>query len=203
MRHIAKCTKIQAGNLLDYGCGKANFVSCNSILFPQWSFYGYDFNKKIKTGKGLAKIYQAPNIKKTKLPKQSFDVVTLVETIEHFTKLTEEIKNIQAYLKKDGFLYIETGNQESIAAKLMGKRHRYYEIYHTVYFSIKTIKSFLEKNGFKIIKISDYPTNRDLKSMRQLGYAVFLRNLLMYSAGLVRLNNFSITGGMSILAQKQ
>ena len=203
IRYIQKITNLKKARLLDYGCGKAYFIRNSNKIVPSWDFYGYDFNKNIKKIQEKVKIYYAENISKTPIKKNYFDIVTFNEVIEHFIEPKEEIKKISHYIKKGGHIYIETGNQESLIAKIKGKKHYYYDIYHTSYFSIKTIKKLLNENGFEIVKINDYPLNYDLLRLHQkFNLKCFIRGIIYWILSKIKIRNFAITGGMSVLAKK-
>lgn len=119
--------------LLDYGCGHGLFVQ-----FLQ--------DKKIKaTG------YDPYNEKFSKKPIVNFyNIVTLIEVIEHTTEPYSEIDEIWNYLKPGGTLFIET----SFVDWMMIPDDPYIapELGHSTIFSHRGLDLLLVKKKFKIAK---------------------------------------------------
>ncbi len=89
--------------------------------------------------------------------KEFFDVVVLLDVLEHLTNQNEILKNINKVLKRGGFLVLTLPNIDSYEFKLCGK---YWEWLsppaHLFYYSPKTIKKMLEKHGFEVIYLETY-----------------------------------------------
>lgn len=87
-----------------------------------------------------------------KLPKNSFDVVVLLDVLEHLPKNTEEktLKKIYGLLKRGGYFMITTPSSHPIsilldpAFFLIGHRH----------YSEKELRIFLKKSNFEILDFS-------------------------------------------------
>ena len=84
---------------------------------------------------------------------QLFDVITLWDVIEHVESPLELIKSSMKYLKKGGWLVIETGNYKSGVRVEGKKRHWIYQLDHRWYFSPESMNILLEECGFKHIEI--------------------------------------------------
>jgi 2-polyprenyl-3-methyl-5-hydroxy-6-metoxy-1,4-benzoquinol methylase len=201
MRHIVKKTGLKSGKLLDFGCGNGEFIKENKKMFPKWNFYGYDFNESAeKTSKNT---WLGPSITSTKLEKGSFDVITMFEVVEHFTELHKTFEEISSYIKKGGYIYIETGNNASLISRIKKDKHFYYDIYHTIYFSRKTIRKLLEDKGFRIVDMSDDVLNGYLYMFRKNKNPVLLvKGVAYWFLSKLKIGNFAVTGGMAVLAQK-
>jgi 2-polyprenyl-3-methyl-5-hydroxy-6-metoxy-1,4-benzoquinol methylase len=90
------------------------------------------------------------------IPKgQLFDVITLWDVIEHVDAPLELIKSAKEYLKKGGWLVIETGNYKSADRVIGGINHWMYQLDHRWYFSPDSMEYLLKECGFESITLSD------------------------------------------------
>lgn len=86
------------------------------------------------------------------IEKESFDVVSMLDVLEHFKNPFDELKKASEILKKDGLLIINTPNGESFISKfLKTKWHLVVPPEHLFYFSPKNLKMFLESIGFEVV----------------------------------------------------
>jgi ubiquinone/menaquinone biosynthesis C-methylase UbiE len=87
---------------------------------------------------------------------ESFDVITMWETINHVTDPLGILKNCRKLLKTGGVLALNVGDASSWMAHLMGRY--WYQVtppVHIHYFTPGTMKYVLEKTGFRLLSI-DY-----------------------------------------------
>lgn len=84
----------------------------------------------------------------------SFDLITLVHTLEHIKNPSEILKNLRETLVSNGLLYVEVPNifkpKSSFYTSFFGTPHLYV-------FSINSLKRLLSKNGFTVIAQGDLP----------------------------------------------
>jgi len=156
-RDLAEIEKIKRnkGKILDIGCGAGFFLKAAKdkgwyefgVELSKWA---YNYCKK----EGL-NVYNT-SIEDAKFPKNFFDVITLWDVIEHIENPTVLLENVNALLKKDGILVLNTPDIGSLSAKIMGKNWLNLMAMHIFYFDRKTIKLILNKTGFDIIKIKSY-----------------------------------------------
>jgi len=145
------------GNFLDIGCAAGYLLDV--ARENGWETYGVEISKEagIFAREKLKLEVFVGTIQKAKFPANFFDVVTMIDTIEHMTDPKSELKEAARVLKKSGLLVIDTPNISSLGFKIFGKGWRFMvpEV-HLWYFSPKTITLMLEETGFKNIKIT-YP----------------------------------------------
>lgn len=84
-----------------------------------------------------------------------FDVITLWDVIEHADKPVELIKNAKKYLRKNGWIIIETGNYKSADRIMKGESHWIYQLDHRWYFSPSSMEKLLSDCGFENITLSN------------------------------------------------
>jgi SAM-dependent methyltransferase len=83
-----------------------------------------------------------------------YDVVTLIDVIEHVSAPLEMIRSAALLLKPAGIIVIITPDVQSIAARLMGWKWWHYRIAHIGYFSKSNLELILSNNGFHTLSIS-------------------------------------------------
>jgi 2-polyprenyl-3-methyl-5-hydroxy-6-metoxy-1,4-benzoquinol methylase len=85
------------------------------------------------------------------LASKKFDVVTMWDVIEHVADPSGEISKAYQLLEPGGWLVVHTMDISSLMAKLMGPRWPWLMDMHIHYFSQKTLRKMLEKNGFEVV----------------------------------------------------
>ncbi len=83
---------------------------------------------------------------------QSFDVVTMLDVLEHMTEPFTELLEVKRILKSGGLLVVNAPNGQSFLAKVLKtKWHLVLPPEHLFYFSPKNLSMFLEANGFETV----------------------------------------------------
>lgn len=152
---LKRLQNLKFESLLDVGCGDGKFLYEAQKYFPQKRFTGLDLSKRaIAYTKALNPNieYVHGNITDTSLLSEKFDIITLVETLEHIPidKIKSFIKGIDYYLKKDGFLII------TVPSKNIAVQPKHYQ-----HFDVKTLANtlsplFVIKERYFINKISSW-----------------------------------------------
>ncbi|MBF0380281.1 MAG: class I SAM-dependent methyltransferase [Magnetococcales bacterium] len=88
--------------------------------------------------------------------KESFDIITLWDVIEHLTNPGAVIDHINSLLKKDGILVVNYPDHDSWARRIFASKWPFFLSVHLFYFTPRTITSFLGKHGFEVVEISPY-----------------------------------------------
>ncbi|VVB86552.1 Ubiquinone biosynthesis O-methyltransferase [uncultured archaeon] len=145
----------QHGRILDIGCGNGDFLS---VFSPEeWELYGIEPNP---VGYNLTRRRTKINtlnetLAGCKFPDNFFDVITLWHVLEHIYEPNEELKEIGRILKDDGILVVSVPNINSLGFKL-GKKHWLHldSPRHLHHYNPETIDKIVNKNGFKIFKMT-------------------------------------------------
>lgn len=158
--------KSEKGRLLDIGCGLGIFLHMAKI--EGWVPCGIDISPyavQYAREKFDLEVYNKGELKEAEFPPNSFDVVTLWDSLEHLPDPLGQLKEIHRILKDDGLIMLNIPNEASllrIMAKLLyeitkGKLtypvRKLYHIYHIYYFDPRTVKNLLEKGGFEIVSV--------------------------------------------------
>jgi len=140
--------------LLDVGCGAGFFLKAAEEIgweaegveiSPVASDYAQEIVKvKVLEGK----------LEDLGLPAERFDLVVLIETIEHLMHPLETLKEINRILKKEGILIICTPDYKSLSRLFLGKNWAVLspEEHFTV-FTQKTLFRTLQKEKFCVLGI--------------------------------------------------
>ncbi len=97
---------------------------------------------------------------------QNIDIFCMFDVIEHLVDPKKIISFIGNNTKKNSYLFITTGDINSLNAKINGKNWRLiHPPSHIHYFNKKTITLLLENNGFEVISIKSCGYYRNLNFM--------------------------------------
>ncbi len=153
-RNIEKYKKTR--RLLDIGCATGLFLNVAKKF--GWEVYGVEPSK---WGVDFAKKEYGLDIfngtlEEAKFQERFFDVISLLDVLEHVTHPKSLLKRVFSLLKKDGLLCIVTPNIESFIAKLLKEKWWHVRQAHLFYFSLKTLQNLLSQTGFKAVEIRSY-----------------------------------------------
>ncbi|MDO8619148.1 MAG: class I SAM-dependent methyltransferase [Candidatus Daviesbacteria bacterium] len=152
---IQRIRKYQdGGKLLEIGCAHGYFLKSAQKYYQ---CFGIDLNPEVTavTKKNTnAKIFTGDFLTQ-KFPKNYFDIVCMFDTIEHLKYPEKYLKKVNEILKPNGFIVIETGDIDSLVAKLQGKGWRLIMLPdHLQYFSKSSLIKLLTNSGFKIRQVN-------------------------------------------------
>lgn len=87
-----------------------------------------------------------------KLNQDQFDVITLLDVLEHFKDPVKELLEAKRILKKGGLLVVNSPNGQSLLSRLFrSKWHLVLPPEHLFYFSPENLSAFMKKNGFEVL----------------------------------------------------
>jgi 2-polyprenyl-3-methyl-5-hydroxy-6-metoxy-1,4-benzoquinol methylase len=89
---------------------------------------------------------------------RSFDVVSMMDVIEHLHDPWETVDGAARVLRPGGVLLVTTMDSDSVVSRILGPRledfRRTRE--HLYFFSRKTLAALLEKSGFEVLGVESY-----------------------------------------------
>jgi len=98
-----------------------------------------------------------------------FDAVTMFDVMEHLSKPTFALQEVNRILKSNGILYISTLNFDGIGRRLNTLEWRLLSPPgHMSYFSKKTLLSALKSKGFSIIKTRCFGLATNNKKLQRI-----------------------------------
>lgn len=157
IRSVKKYRK--KGRLLDLGCGTGNFLW--EMKKRGFEVHGVDPSSQAceLARQRLENIFNS-ELEEHHFPDNYFDVITLWHVFEHLLNPNITLKEIHRILKKDGILILETPNIDSLSFKAFRKNCFHLDIpRHLYHWSPKTIREILNRNKFRVFKVSYFSLN--------------------------------------------
>ena len=147
------------GKLLDVGCGGGRFL--NRMKKRGWEVEGIDFDEQA-THKVTARYRintHNGDLTQCALPANSFDVVTMSQTIEHLYDPIATLRESLRILKPGGLLVMTTPNVNSIGADEFGAFWRGWEApRHLHMFSVESLQRLTQRAEFEVTEARTYST---------------------------------------------
>lgn len=151
LEHVERI--IKGGNLLDVGCGDGPLFRLAD--HSKWKMYGLDVSAKAYEyhKKNPLVHFHYGTIESAPYEDSFFDAVFSFDAIEHVKDPMSFLKSIAGVTKTNGILCLNTVNINSkIAKQEKDKWVQFTPPGHLYYFSPKTIRMYLERSGFKVLK---------------------------------------------------
>lgn len=110
--------------------------------------------------------------------KKKYDVIIMMDVLEHFKEPLKNLKKAESLLKKDGILVIQTPNYKSLMAKICRFWAWWMVEEHKFFFSPKSIRKILAKSGFEQKFLLTYEDLHDFKKNIDGNFTLFSNNIL-------------------------
>ena len=148
---LSKYISFKGKNLLDIGCATGFFLeeACD-LRCRCWGVELNPFGAKESLKKFPKKIFNGI-LEKSKYQNNFFDVITLVDLIEHTKDPLTVIGEVRRIVKKNGYILIVTPNTGGMWARVLGKKWTNYKEEHLYYFNEKSLKCVLKISGLKFV----------------------------------------------------
>ena len=166
--------------VLDYGCGCGYFIDL--LKDKKIKVKGIDLDKNaVEFCKSKSLNVSNNDIDAEK--DNSFNLITMFDSIEHFHDPLKVLKIANKKLKKGGFLLAYTPNIRSLSTELLGADHNALAVFdHICFFNTKSLKYLAQKSNFKVLSIEYYGLDvkdylQALSSRENLDYVKKLNNL--------------------------
>ena len=146
-RLLAQVQLPEAGRLLDVGCGNGALLRSFGRLAPHWSLAGIELNDKYRTVvesiNGVEGLY-------TCVPAEvpgTFNLITLVHTLEHILAPRDFIAQLRDKLRFDGLLVIQIPDYMQNPFDLLIEDH-------CTHFTVATVTELIQSAGFEVLSIA-------------------------------------------------
>jgi 2-polyprenyl-3-methyl-5-hydroxy-6-metoxy-1,4-benzoquinol methylase len=81
----------------------------------------------------------------------AFDVVTVLDVIEHVPAAAEFVDALACVTKPGGFVFLTTPDPEGPLARLLGRRWHHYNAYHFSLYSDEAVAAAARRGGFRVV----------------------------------------------------
>jgi 2-polyprenyl-3-methyl-5-hydroxy-6-metoxy-1,4-benzoquinol methylase len=154
-RSLSRCRNLpDNARILDVGCGDGFHLSLlREYGKKNWTLEGIDLDRraiKAATQSGL-KVHLG-SVEEIDLPNENYDLIFMIQTIEHVEKPDAVLRAIHKLLRKGGRLVIVTDNTDSIDFKFFRRHHwgGYHFPRHWNLFNRHSLTKLAENKGFEI-----------------------------------------------------
>jgi SAM-dependent methyltransferase len=163
LQQAAKLTGTRTGSILDVGCGTGRFLA-----FAQaqgWDTTGLELCAEVgrETAARLRCQVHLGSVFEADLPKETFDVVTMFDCIEHLEGPVQALEICRQVLKPGGVLVVTTPNFQGIGRLMLGPEAvGIWPDTHIIYFGPRSLRFALRQAKFDHIRTSSreiYPEN--------------------------------------------
>ncbi len=145
--------------ILEIGCGNG-FVLTGLVKQGYTQVYGVEPSQQA--------VALAPKFLKSRIkikpfsaslfPKHSFQLIFLMQTLDHIPDPVQFLKECDELLKPGGYILSYHHNVDSWSAKLLGEKSPIFDIEHTYLYSHRTTKLLFLKNRYQVMQLLS-PTN--------------------------------------------
>lgn len=141
---------LQGKKVIEVGCGDGNYVSTLTDIGV--NAFGIEPSSKFRNialAKGL-NIFEGYVDSQSPIPEAPYDAFVSRQVLEHIDNIHEFLQGIRLSLSKDAVGLIEVPSLEQSI-----ENGRFYDFFpdHVNYFSVRTLRYALERNGFLVLDI--------------------------------------------------
>ncbi|MBD1923534.1 methyltransferase domain-containing protein [Microcoleus sp. FACHB-831] len=160
-----KYLKSSEPRFLDVGCGNGRYLKMlHRLGVPKEQLYGVEMSQEQiaqLNAEGFQGYYGRIEDVEAELPSKSFDLIVLLQVLEHVEQPRLVIKSLACLLKKDGILIIETPNTKSLDVKLFHKSYwgGYHFPRHWNLFNLETLKRLFSEENINIKAVNFLPAH--------------------------------------------
>jgi SAM-dependent methyltransferase len=144
----------QSGALLDLGCSSGSFLEF--MRSESWKLYGIEMSAegaRTAEARSEAQVFVG-DILDAPFPRESFDVITCFDVLEHLYEPRRVMARVGESLKPGGILYVLVPNVESAEARVFGSYWHGLELpRHLFHYSPASLKFLAESAGLREVSL--------------------------------------------------
>jgi len=144
----------QSGTLLDLGCSSGSFLEF--MRSECWKLYGIEMSAegaKTAEERSEAQVF-AGDILGAPFPRESFDVITCFDVLEHLYEPRRVMTRVAEWLKPGGIFYVLVPNMDSAEARVFKSYWHGLELpRHLFHYSPQSLKFLAESAGLREVSL--------------------------------------------------
>jgi SAM-dependent methyltransferase len=154
---LADASKLTSnGAALDIGCGNGPFLRAMNKAFPGWSVTGTDLNDTSRDQiESIGPRVSFRRSEELAVSGDTYDVVSLIHSIEHIPAPADYLANAKRHIKKTGVLLIEVPDAELNPFDLVVADH-------SSHFSKATLTAEVEAAGYEVLACGNLVIGKEI-----------------------------------------
>ncbi len=140
----------KGGKLLEIGCATGYFLNAARVDFDVVGLEPSEWASKVARERFRLDVHAEP-LDTGRFPPASFDVVALIDVVEHIVDPKAALARAAKWLKPGGILYLVTPDVGSLSAKVLRGSWWGLRPAHLVYFDRETMRRMLEEAGLAVV----------------------------------------------------
>jgi SAM-dependent methyltransferase len=164
----------QSGALLDLGCSSGSFLEFMGS--ESWKLYGVEMSaESARTAEERSKAQVfVGDILDAPFPRESFDVITCFDVLEHLYEPRRVMSRVGEWLKPGGIFYVLVPNVNSAEARVFGSYWHGLELpRHLFHYSPASLKFLAESAGLREVSLETQRNPAVGTSLRYVGDDAF------------------------------
>jgi SAM-dependent methyltransferase len=140
------------GRWLDVGCFNGNLLL--TARSDGWEPFGTEISSpavRYARGQGI-EVFEG-DLPAARFPDNFFDVVTMMDVIEHLDEPLRYLNEVRRILRVGGGLYMDTPNFNSLVRYVLGREWSVFFPWHQYYFTARTMRIMLDKADLRCKRI--------------------------------------------------
>jgi 2-polyprenyl-3-methyl-5-hydroxy-6-metoxy-1,4-benzoquinol methylase len=149
---ISKKVDFRGKTMLDVGCGSGKLV--DYLREKGFNIKGIEYSKPLfkEYLKDKKYFFNCSIDEYSKIDNGPYDVITLMDVLEHVDYPAKIIEDISKVQPEGGFLVIEIPLYKSIPSMVFGRNWHFFHKYHLSYFTKKRLTKLLKNNGYDLVQ---------------------------------------------------
>jgi len=145
----------RGGRLLEVGCSTGYFLKAAQNTYEVTGVEPSAWSGRYAREK-LGLEIAASTLQEAHFPDDCFDVVALIDVIEHVTDPLGMMREVARVVRDDGIVYLVTPDIGSLSARVLRGKWWGLRPAHIYYFSRKTLRALLNAAGFDVLEMHSY-----------------------------------------------
>jgi SAM-dependent methyltransferase len=164
----------QFGTLLDLGCSSGSFLAF--MRSESWKLYGIEMSAegaRTAESRSEAQVFVG-DILNAPFPRESFDVITCFDVLEHLYEPRRVMARVGEWLKPGGIFYVLVPNVDSAEGRVFGSYWHGLELpRHLFHYSPASLKFLSESVGLREVSLETWRNPTVGTSLRYVWDDVF------------------------------